>query len=126
MTKKLREFKNEDEEREFWAAADSTKYLDWSSRKRNSVQPKPSLARTEVFRWRVSVELKSRLECEARRRKISMSAALDLAARGWLKIGRDQRGEEQQRQIHEAAAKYIGAFVGGDPQRSENARPQRS
>lgn len=28
--KKLPKFKNEDEEREFWATHDSTEYLDWS------------------------------------------------------------------------------------------------
>lgn len=27
--KKIPKFKNEDEEREFWAAADSTEYIDW-------------------------------------------------------------------------------------------------
>ena len=29
--KKLPKFKNEDEEREFWATHDSTEYVDWSS-----------------------------------------------------------------------------------------------
>ncbi|HEY3875841.1 MAG TPA: CopG family antitoxin, partial [Candidatus Kapabacteria bacterium] len=28
--KKLPEFKNEDEERQFWATHDSTEFLDWS------------------------------------------------------------------------------------------------
>jgi predicted DNA binding CopG/RHH family protein len=28
-SKKIPEFKNEDEEREFWAATDSTDYIDW-------------------------------------------------------------------------------------------------
>lgn len=45
VTKKgITEFKNEDDEREFWAKADSTKYLDWSSAKRRTlVKLKPSL-----------------------------------------------------------------------------------
>jgi len=30
MKKTIPRFTNEDEEREFWATADSTKYLDWS------------------------------------------------------------------------------------------------
>ena len=35
MTKKqIPAFKNEDEEREFWATHDSTEYLDWSKAKR--------------------------------------------------------------------------------------------
>jgi hypothetical protein len=37
MAKKLKEmpkFKSEDAEREFWATADSTEYVDWSKAKR--------------------------------------------------------------------------------------------
>jgi predicted DNA binding CopG/RHH family protein len=44
MNKKIPKFKNEDEEREFWATHDSTAYLDWKKAKR-VVLPnlKPSL-----------------------------------------------------------------------------------
>jgi predicted DNA binding CopG/RHH family protein len=42
--KKLPEFKNEQDERNFWAKADSTEYLDWSSGKRKKlVRLKPTL-----------------------------------------------------------------------------------
>jgi predicted DNA binding CopG/RHH family protein len=42
--KKLPEFSSEDEERTFWAAADSTKYVDWTSAQRTKpVHLKPSL-----------------------------------------------------------------------------------
>ena len=34
MLKQIPEFKNEDEEREFWAEHDSTEYLDWDQAKR--------------------------------------------------------------------------------------------
>ncbi len=34
MDKLIPEFKNEDEEREFWAAHDSSEYVDWSQSKR--------------------------------------------------------------------------------------------
>jgi len=44
--------------------------------------------KTEVYCWRVSTDLKNSLEREARRRKVSLSAVLDLAARTWL----DERG----------------------------------
>ena len=33
MKKKIPKFKNEDKEREFWAAHDSTDYIDWSKGK---------------------------------------------------------------------------------------------
>ena len=44
MKKKIPEFKNEDEEREFWAAHDSTRYVDWKKAKRTVMADlKPSL-----------------------------------------------------------------------------------
>jgi predicted DNA binding CopG/RHH family protein len=39
MPKPLPEFKNEDEEREFWASQDSTEYVDWD-RAQSTVFPK--------------------------------------------------------------------------------------
>ena len=60
--------------------------------------------KTEVYSWRVSPEVKTGLEREARRRKISVSAVLDLAAREWLlKSGTEHEGDEEQRMLHEAA-----------------------
>jgi len=44
MKKKLPDFKNEAAERDFWATADSTEYVDWPAGKRKKlVQLKPSL-----------------------------------------------------------------------------------
>jgi predicted DNA binding CopG/RHH family protein len=44
MKKKIPEFKNEDDERRFWATADSTEYVEWPSGKRRKlVHLKPSL-----------------------------------------------------------------------------------
>lgn len=78
--------------------------------------------KTEVYSWRVSTELKTGLEREARRRKISLAAALDLAAREWLKQGADNDDAREQKRLHEAAAKAIGCIEGDDPRRAENAR----
>ena len=80
--------------------------------------------KNEVYSWRVSSDLKTGLERDARRRKISVSAVLDLAARDWLKqsaaaIGED--GEEQHR-LHEAGMKCVGVIAGGNPRRAETAR----
>ena len=53
--KKIPEFKSEDEERNFWATADSTQYVDWSSAKRRKlVNLRPTL-RTISLRLPVSV-----------------------------------------------------------------------
>ena len=55
MKKKLPEFKTEDEERQFWATADSTEYVDWQLGKRKKlVQLKPTL-RTISLRLPVSM-----------------------------------------------------------------------
>jgi len=78
--------------------------------------------KTEVYSWRVSSEVKTGLEREARRRKISMSAALDLAAREWLnKGGTATEDDREQLRLRKAASKFLGALSGGDPNRSENA-----
>jgi len=77
--------------------------------------------KTEVYSWRVSTELKTGLEREARRRKISLSAALDLAAHEWLKEGGAEDDAVEQRRLHAAAAKAVGT-IEGRPDDAENAR----
>ena len=79
--------------------------------------------KAEVYSWRVSTDLKTGLEREARRRKLSVSAVLDLAAREWLKnAAAGNEDEEEQRRLHQSASKLLGAFAGGDAHRSENVR----
>ena len=58
--KKIPNFKNEDEEREFWAKADSTEYVDWSKAER-VVFPnlKPS---TETISLRLPESLLARIK----------------------------------------------------------------
>jgi len=49
MKKQIPQFKTEDEEREFWATADSSEYIDWKKAKR-AVLPnlKPSLRKISL------------------------------------------------------------------------------
>ena len=78
---------------------------------------------TEVYSWRVSRELKSDLERQARIRKTSLSAVLNLAARDWLKRSAETIGDdEEQHRLHEAAMECLGAIAGGNPRRAETAR----
>jgi hypothetical protein len=78
--------------------------------------------KTEVYSWRVSSDVKTSLEREARRRKISMSAALDAAAREWLqKSAAANEGDGEQRRLQKAASKWLGALASGNAQRSETA-----
>ena len=65
---------------------------------------------------RLSADLKTDLEREARRRKMSLSAVLDLAARECLSTG-----DGEQLCLQTAAAKCFGAS-GADAHRSENVR----
>ena len=76
--------------------------------------------KTEVYSWRVSPDIKTGLEREARRRKISLSAAIDLAAREWLvKTSMANEDEEGQYRLKKAASRWFGALASGDAQRSE-------
>ena len=79
--------------------------------------------KTEVYSWRVSTDIKTGLEREARRRKLSLAAVLDLAAEEWLKKsapGTDD--DDEQHRLQQAALKSIGSIAGGDPLRSENVK----
>jgi hypothetical protein len=79
--------------------------------------------KTEVYSWRVSTDLKTGLEREARRRKTSLSAVLDVAAREWLKrTGADSESDEAQQRLRRAASKCLGVLSSGDPRRSESVR----
>ncbi len=49
--KTIPEFKNENDEQDFWAKADSTQYVDWPSAKRRKlVQLTPSLKTISLHR----------------------------------------------------------------------------
>ena len=79
--------------------------------------------RTEVYSWRLSGELKSDLEREARLRKVPVSAVLENAVRDWLKKGdADVSEDEAQRGLHRAAANCFGALASGNSRRAETAR----
>ena len=79
--------------------------------------------RTEVYSWRLSGELKSDLEREARLRKVPVSTVLESAVRDWLKKGdQDASEEELQRRLHSTAANCLGAIASGNSRRAETAR----
>jgi hypothetical protein len=79
--------------------------------------------KTEVYSWRLSSDLKSDLERQARLHKVPVSSILDSAVREWLqKNNGDSSSDEAQRKLHAAAARCFGAFDGGDPNRAEKAR----
>jgi hypothetical protein len=79
--------------------------------------------KTEIYSWRLSEELKSDLEREARLRRLPVASLLDLAVRDWLKkSGEDVAGDEAQRKLHAAVEECVGVLTGSDPRRSEKVR----
>jgi hypothetical protein len=78
--------------------------------------------KTEVYSWRLSPDLKTGLEREARRLNISLSAVLELASMEWLeKNAAANDGDDEQQRLREAASKFLGTIGSGDPERSEKA-----
>lgn len=77
-----------------------------------------------MYSWRVSSDVKTELEREARRRNISVSAALDVAAREWLHRSKtaNESDEDEQRRLKRAASKWLGALASGNTERSEKVR----
>jgi predicted DNA binding CopG/RHH family protein len=72
--KKIPEFKTENDERNFWATADSTEYVDWSSGKRRKlVHLKPSL---RTISLRLPVSMIEDLKVLANRRDVPYQSLL--------------------------------------------------
>ena len=80
------------------------------------------MAKTEVYSWRISREIKQLLMDAAKDEGVSMAEFLDRIVRDWFRDHRDAEEEERQRELHEAARGCLGAVAGGDPKRSRTAR----
>jgi hypothetical protein len=70
------------------------------------------LAKTEVYSWRLSTELKMQLEAAARDEKTSVGAVLEQVVREWLKRRKpsDEEEVEQQRRLRERVMKAVGTI----------------
>lgn len=92
--KRIPEFKTEDEERRFWATADSTDYLDWSTAKRAKfVRLKPSL---KTISLRLPVSMIEDLKVLANRRDVPYQSLLKVFLAERLaaeRAGRSPRAE---------------------------------
>lgn len=80
--------------------------------------------KTEVYSWRLSSDLKSKLERHARSRKTSVSVVIEMATRDWLKKNEAEIGSDDQEQakLQAEASRWIGAIAGSNPRRAETAR----
>ena len=89
--KKFPELKNEHEEREFWATADSTEYVDWQAGKRRKlVQLKPSL---RTISLRLPVSMIEDLKVLANRRDVPYQSLLKVFLAERLVRERQPRSE---------------------------------
>lgn len=81
------------------------------------------MKKSEVYSWRVAIEVKAALEHEARREGRSVGGLLEQIAIEWLTARRGAtNGEDEQARLHTVAAKTFGTIEGGDPDRSTTVR----
>jgi predicted DNA binding CopG/RHH family protein len=74
MKKRIPKFENEDQERKFWANADSTEYVDWQAGTRQKlVQLKPAL---KTISLRLPVSMIEDLKVLANRRDVPYQSLL--------------------------------------------------
>jgi predicted DNA binding CopG/RHH family protein len=87
--KKVPEFKNEDEEFEFWSTADSTEYVDWSkARQVKFVKLKPTLRTISV---RLPVAMVEDLKILANQRDVPYQSLLKVFLAERLQREKKQR-----------------------------------
>ena len=93
MKKKIPEFKSEGDERKFWATADSTEYVDWTSGSRNRLtRLKPTL---KTISLRLPVSMIEDLKVLANRRDVPYQSLLKvflgerLAQERQVRLGRE-------------------------------------
>jgi hypothetical protein len=80
------------------------------------------MTKSEVYSWRVSPDLKMKLEAAARDEKLSVGALLERIAREWLREHR-LNDEEEQRRLRERVMRTIGtASIGLGPYTNERVR----
>ena len=76
MKKKVKKFKNEDREREFWAKRDSTEYLDWSKARRLILPKlKPSV---KTISLRIPASMLEELKLLANRQDVPYQSLLKI------------------------------------------------
>jgi len=82
------------------------------------------MAKTEVYAWRMSPDLKMALEDAARQQGVPVSTLLERVVRAWLdEHAGDLRNEEEER-IRARALRAAGVLCGGDPKRSSQVKGQ--
>jgi len=74
MKKKIRKFKNEDQEREFWSTHDSTEYIEWDKAKR--VTPPNLMPSVRTISLRLPESMLEELRLLANKRDVPYQSLL--------------------------------------------------
>ena len=80
------------------------------------------MAKTEVYSWRLSAELKMDLESAARREGRSLADLLEEVSRRWLRESGSADGGEEQARLHAVARRFAGSVEIDDPDLSTTVR----
>jgi predicted DNA binding CopG/RHH family protein len=95
--KEIPKFKNEDDERNFWAAADSTKYVDWSYGKRKKlIELKPTL---RTISLRLPVKMIEDLKLLANQRDVPYQSLLKVFLAERLAEERPRKASKEKRSL---------------------------
>ncbi|MGQ0671911.1 MAG: hypothetical protein ACT4N2_03395 [Hyphomicrobium sp.] len=79
------------------------------------------MAKTEVYSWRLTPELKAELEAAARRKKVGVATVLERAATDWLRREKPRTLDaEEQKRIRDTLMAVCGS-VSGDGTSATNA-----
>jgi hypothetical protein len=77
--------------------------------------------KTLVYSWRLTPSRKDDLERAARRHKVKIAHVIDMAVDAWLaKHAGDIADDEEQKELHSIAERFIGVVKGKNPNRSAN------
>jgi predicted DNA-binding protein len=81
------------------------------------------MAKTEVYSWRLSPDLKDSLDALARSQGRSLADLLEEMAMERIERGSDAGQEwERQEKLRAAAMRFVGALSGDDPDRAATSR----
>ena len=81
------------------------------------------MAKTNVYSWRLSSELKLELERQARREGVSIADLLERLAKEWLAVRSSGTLDDgEQRRLRNALRACVGTVASGDASGSENVR----
>ena len=80
------------------------------------------MAKTAVYSWRMTPELKAELEERARREGCSMAEMLEEISQAWLRESPSAEDAEEQARLHAEARRFAGAVEIDDPDISVRVR----